>query len=215
MDLIQLIKHCRVRVNDDVEPYHISDEDWTRYAIHAQYEAAERSLCLFYPYTIPIIAGQSNYYLDPLIITPVRLHLIGVSSPLVQISKRALDRQALGFSSNLDPLFYYQYEHYIVLYPTPRKNDVLEVFAYSYPQSNLSTPDDISLEIEEKDHYFLTHWMCWEALSHFESKTNIKEQAMQEYELFERRFGKPRSTSEIRTWREYPPNMRAVPRSLA
>lgn len=213
MDLSQLITICRDRIDDKVEPYLVSDDDWTRYAIQAQTEAAERSLSLLADYEIAIAAGQADYLLDPLIIIPVRAKLTNGKTPLVKTTQRDIDRLQTEWATQTGhPRWFYEIEHTIRLYPVPEEDDVLTLRAYSYPSSTLSYPDSLDLEIEEKDHYFLTHWMCWEALSKSDNELYDSEMAQRELALFEKRFGPSRSAHQIRAWRELPPNMRVVPR---
>lgn len=213
MDLSQLITISRDRIDDKIEPYLVSDGDWTRYAIQAQMEAAERSLSLLYDYEIAITADQAEYATDPSVIVPVRAKLANGSTPLVKTTRRDIDRlQADWEPQTGQPRWFFEFEHSIRLYPIPEEDDVLTLRAYSYPQSTLSYPDSLDLEIEEKDHYFLTHWMCWEALSKSDNELYDSEMATRELALFEKRFGPARTAHQIRAWRELPPNMRVVPR---
>lgn len=213
MDLSQLIEVCRDRINDKVTPYLVSDDDWTRYAIQAQIEAAERSLCLLYDFDITVTASQAEYSLDALIILPVRARLAGGSVTLTKTTQRDIDRLRTSWEAQAGtPLYYYQIEHAVRLYPIPDSDDTLTLRAYAYPQSTLSLPDSLDLEIQEKDHYFLTHWMCGEALAKSDSDLLDGKAAEREFELFEKRFGPARTAHQMRAWRELPPNMRVVPR---
>lgn len=215
MDLSQLIDVCRDRIDDAVEPYLISDSEWTRYAIQAQQEAAERALSLLYDYTMAVVPGQAVYGLDPLIITPIRLKLEAQPAPLRQTTQRSLDRRGWHWEQETGtPSFYYQIEHKVYLFPIPEEEDVLQLRAYSYPMSNLSLPDDLLLEIPEKDHYALTYWMCWEALTKIDTELYDAQRGEKELMLFTQHFGPGRSALEIRHARELPPNMRAVQRPL-
>ena len=216
MDLVQLIEVCRDRIDDGIEPYLIPDSEWTRYAIHAQYEAAERALLLQADFAVDVVAGQAAYELDPLIITPIRASLDDTKSPLVQVTTRALDR-AWGAWEFVEgrPTHYTQIEHSIRLYPIPVEDGVLTLRAYHYPMSNLGMPDYLDLEIQEKDHFFLTHWMCYEAMSKVDTELHSPKLAEKEYALFERRFGRARDANELRNWRELPPNMMSVQRPMA
>jgi len=215
MDLSQLIVHARARISDRAEPYLVSDEDWTRYAIQAQMEAAERSLCLLYDYTISVTAGRAEYTLDPLVIIPVRAKLSSAKAPLVKTTRRDIDRLRTEWELQTGlPQYFYEIENTLRLYPIPQGDDTLTVQAYSYPQSSLSYPDSLDLEIQEKDHYHLVHWMCWEALSRSDNEVFDPKLAQQELALFEKRFGPARSAHQIRAWRELPPNMRVVSRSF-
>jgi len=215
VDLIDLIVASRERIGDRVEPYFVSDQEWTRYANQAQIEAAERSLCLLYEYVIPVASNQASYPLDPSIIIPVRARLTNSDRPLVKTTQRNIDRSHANWEAQTGyPRWFFEEEHQVRLYPTPEEDDVLIVSAYAYPLTELGYPDNIHPEIEKKDHYFLTHWMCWEALSKYHGELYDEALCQRELALFERRFGSARSSSQIRHWRELPPNMRVVSRAF-
>lgn len=212
MTLNELIAICRERVDDTVEPYFISDELWTIYAAHAQKQAAERALLLRREFDIPILAGQAVYALPETWLATFRARLLSQPSPLIKTTQRELDRYLHNWEDSLrTPRYFFEYEHELRLYPTPIADDVLLLFAYALPES---TADDFELELEPKDHRYLTHWMCYEVLSSWEADVYNPEAAERELALFNLRFGDERNANQLRHWRELPPNMTVVPRPM-
>lgn len=215
MTLDELIAVCQTRVDDAVGPRTFVDpEQWRQYAIQAQREAAERALLLRRQFVFPIQRGKAQYPLNPLILFIRRVTVQTTAHVLYPTDIDELDRWIGPWESIVgSPTAYLTDERHLTVYPSPDQDYTLRLDTYCYPKDP-GSGDCFELEISEKDHYYLTHWMCYEALTTMDVDLEHTEKAEMEYSKFERRFGPPRDALAVRHLREIPPNRYVQQRPL-
>ena len=211
MTLAEIIARARRTTDDLVEPYAVSDADFTVFANRAEREACERAGLLFEVTAIPILAGTSTYQIDYEILGIAHAALPGRT--LGKLIPTDLDWLQTHSPSSSTPSCYAQREQFIELYPTPDAASVLTLKLYRYPAAALESLDD-EPEIPPYHHEYLAHWMAFEAWTSDDPDTRDSDKASEQLALFTQRFGRPRSATEIRSWRELPRGTRAKPQGV-
>lgn len=214
MTLGELIAAARLRLDDCSESRMVSDAAWTDYFNEAEAQAATRSLLLFDEDTpavcrLALRPGVSHYALDPRLLVLTRAHLPDIRRTLFQFTHGETPIIEASTSTG-DPVLFRQQEHFIKVYPTPERAITLHLAGYRLPLNALESTDD-EPEIAGKDHLPLVHWACHKAFMSLDIEVFNEQGAMRELALFEQRFGRARSSNDIRIWREYPGILRARP----
>ena len=208
MTLAEIITIVRARTDDTVGPeYRVSDSMMTGFANEAENEACERA-ALIYDSTTPGVCqvtlepGESSYPLDPAILTVCRAWTGGRA--LTHVPTSSLWLEDLATQSGT-PRYFFSAGHTLRLYPTPDTDGTLTLATYRYPLNAMEDPDD-EPEIPREYHLDLAAWMTYRAASQFGEDGEVYDPKLAEGELmrFERRFGRPRTATEIRSWRELP-----------
>lgn len=208
MDVSGLIAICRRRIDDTVEPYLISDEEFTQFANTAQREVCERGHELFDETSavtsVAVTAGEPTYTVSDAIIVIERAQVVGEPLRMTKILREDLDINRYNWGSTSGtPTHFYQFGNTIRLYPTPDVDYTLHMSVYRYPLDDLeSTSDEPELPVAEQ--VYLTHWMCWEAARKWDVEASNMDMAANELRLFEQRFGRSRTALEMRSWRDLP-----------
>ena len=218
MNLKELIVVCRDRIDDRIEPYIVSDDQLTIYANRAQREACERSYCLYDKFTYPIVAETTELLLDPVVLAVVTARFEG--ELLQQVPAHGFENFK-ELSEPAFPRFFIQTNKTFYFYPPPKDDGVLDIYVYRYPNYPMLEYTD-EPEIPENQHLYLSHWMAWEAgrllwLKASASSSDPRlvqtelafsgrdaQLAERELALFERRFGRARSSLELQSWIELP-----------
>lgn len=208
-----VVRLARIRLDDTIEPYAVSDESLVTFTNRAQRQACERGLLLSDSTTtavcqIALTAGRRSYPLDPRVLAVTSAAVQGDSCPLVQVSAldALLPAYALNVPSGAPRIFFIRGTTLNVL-PTPDEAATLNLEVYRYPLVDVEGISD-DLEIAEQHHADLVHWVCYEAYSVYDSEIFDKDAAERELALFTARFGLPRSANELRSWRELPRDTR-------
>lgn len=205
MTLAEIITRTRRITDDLVEPYAVSDADYTRLANRAERESCERGGLLFSALSVTLAAGVSNYQLDYEVLAVAHAALPGRA--LNKLTPTDLDWLQTHSPSTGAPSCYAQREQFIEIYPAPSTSAVLTLKVYRYPLVALESLDD-EPEISPYHHEYLAHWMAFEALTADDPDYRDDAKANAQLALFTQRFGRPRSATEIRSWRELPRNTR-------
>jgi hypothetical protein len=204
MTLAELIARARVITDDTVAPYFASDADMTLYANRAEREACERANLLYDTARITLVPGQSIYALEYELLAVV-FAAIGTRE-LRKLIPTDLDWLSAASPAVAVPVCFSQREQFVEVYPTPDAAGTLALKLYRYPLSSMESLGD-EPEIALYHQEYLAHWMAFEAMtpgSEDEQPTKPAKSAEQQLMLFTQRFGRARTATEIRSWRELP-----------
>lgn len=212
MTLAELIAAARLRLDDCSESRMVSDAAWTAYLNEAQDQAATRSLLLFDDtYSLQVAPGVQTYALPSEVLLLVRVTVADTQRPVYHATHGEVHGVAQAYANTTgEPALFFQQEHRIRLYPAPARALTLNLAGYRLPKFALADPDD-EPELAEKDHLALVHWACHKAFLSLDVEVFDEKGALRELSLFEQRFGRSRTSNEVRLWREYPGTLRARP----
>lgn len=213
MELAQIIEEARRRMDDEVEPYFISDTALINWANEAEREASERARLLYDqdagPITeIPVEPGRAQYPLDP------RVQLI-VGASFQRDNdlgwRKALDLRGLDWIEERDgsasrtasrpEALADDGRRTLHLWPTPSMAGVLRLAVYRDPLERMEVEFD-EPEIEERHHEGLVDWMLYRAWSRPDAESGDDARAARALADFERRFGASVSAGVRRKHRE-------------
>ena len=174
----EIIATARRRMDNVTEPPLVSDEDHMLALAEAEDEAAVRASLLYDDssdfLTIPLVAGQRAYALDP------RIWRIDHVAVVLPTSDRAydveltgidmLERSYLRLSSGARPLCAAHVRQALHVWPTPR-DDVqgeIRLTVYRHPLKPVAMDDmddAAALEIDTAHHAGLVDWLLFRAYS--------------------------------------------------
>jgi hypothetical protein len=196
MLLRALINECRSDVDDLVEDYLWTDDDWTAYFNDAVNEACSRAHLLIDGTTasicqVPIVAGTGLYTLDSRVLAVKRVKLSDQTIPLTQSTWETLDATVLDWENLTgDPkVFVNESKTELLLVPKPAVSDTAYLRVARLPLVVMTDPDNHSPEIPEEYHRGLMLWAISRAyLKNDEDTLNLRKSQMYEAK-FTAKFG--------------------------
>lgn len=203
MTLGELINLARIYTDDTVVPYAVSDAEHTVFANRAEREACERGGLLFDVIHVTLAAGQTQLQLDAEILAIV--YVKADDRELGKMIPTDMDGYMPAAPRDGAPMLYAQREQFLVFDAAPLVDTGITIKLYRYPSKAMEVVDD-EPEIAPYHQEYLAHWMAYQGFTRFDPDYDSKPIARDHLALFERRFGRPRSALEIRSWREFPRN---------
>lgn len=220
MNLESLLGRVRNDLDDIAEPYLYSDEVLTGYLNTAVLEAAIRArllkddditnpdLCL-----IPVVAGQADYTIDPLVYVVRHAFIKGASHKLTRITTRSLDKVEPGWdmrpdTERGDPCYLIMdiSQRLVRLFPKPQAAGELCLRIWRKPldEERMESGEDEPC-IAIADHESLKDWALHEAYLVKDSELYDPDRSATHLGLFERKFGQRPSENELARWYDNPP----------
>lgn len=202
MERDDIVRLARVRMMDEVDPPWFKADDVEASLMNGMREAAERSLCLPFSYTLQTTDGKAQYLLkvDPVEIE--RVYLPDFDQEVQRRDRLWLDsyRPSWPTEANGTPRYYIQDPAYLTFTPIPTDIPTItatppriEVRGYERPQSL----DDI-YKFPAWMHADLAWWPVWELLHKPDSDRYYPDVAANALQQFELRFGTKRSATVLR-----------------
>ncbi len=213
MKLGQLIGEARSEVDDKVEPYLWTDDDWKAYFNWAESEACRRAHLLIDSTTseiceVAIAAETASYPLDARVVSIRRVKLESQTRPLTQATRDDLDATVYDWENRkgYPEVFISESDGELLLVPKPVSADTGHLTVARLPLNDMTDLDNDSPEIAARYHRDLIFGACSRAyLKNDEDTFNIKKS--QHYEaLFTQKFGPPVSAKAEQMRRRTPRN---------
>lgn len=211
MNLAALIAVARERLDDEIEPYLVSDTSLAAWATEAEREACLRARLLFddepgEPTVIRIGPGQGVYRLDPRVLFVDTADLIwGDGSRPFRLPLKGLDwirERSRSASSNGTPeVVADDGRGRLHLWPRPLRAGRLHLAVYRAPLTPLVEPDD-EPEIGREHHEGLLDWMLYRAFQIKDRELEDVARAALALAEFARRFGDRPTADVLRRHRE-------------
>ncbi|MGO1000757.1 phage adaptor protein [Lysobacter sp. CA196] len=205
MNLAELIAVARERLDDEIEPYLISDPTFASWATEGEREACVRARLLFDdepgdPTVIRITPGIGVYGLDPRVLFVDAADLVWAEGTgLVRLRLKGLDwirERSRSMGSNGTPdVLADDGRGRLHLWPRPRRAGRLQLAVYRAPLSPLAEADD-KPEIDRKHHEGLVDWMMYRALQIKDRELEDVSRGALALGEFTRRFGE-RPTADV------------------
>ncbi|MCK0507904.1 DUF6682 family protein [Aromatoleum anaerobium] len=197
-ELLAIIR--RDELDDESQPYLWSNAALIEYAEDAENEACRRASLLRDATTpaicrITLVAGTSEYDLDPRVIRLRRVRLTGNSTPLVPVTTAQLDEEHPGWEDETGEPSCYLTDWEtgeIRVVPTPTAVGTLELQVVRLPLVALNDMEDTP-EIHARFHRDLRHWIVKRAFSVLDSERQDKDRAKDAESRFALAFGDPLS----------------------
>ncbi len=206
MTLDELMRRCRVLMDDKAEPFLVSDDDLRDWLNDAEVQACVRGRLLLEDADprmcfVDIEADRHTYPLHPKLYELVRLDYKATgesfSTPIKVKSREWLDdNQPQWRDIRRDTRYAIQGETSIRLVSTPMKAGVLTIEGYRLPHRAMAGPAD-KPEIHEASHQYLIHWALRMAFSVPDSEIFDSQRARLAEDAFTAYFG-PLPDSDMR-----------------
>lgn len=200
MDIKDLVHEVKTDILDDYHPDGRDDELWpskqlTRYANEAIIEACKRTPLIKKTYTIPMVAGVSDYAIDPSILQIYSCQLISQDSPLEQVTEASLDTFEHRFwrTRQATPHGYIRTKQNIRIYPIPLLNDTLIISTSNIPDDNF----DFESDIEPLHYRGFEYYIAYKAYLKEGPDTKNLDKANEFLRKFDDYFGKPKSAKYL------------------
>jgi hypothetical protein len=213
MKLGQLITEARSEVDDKVEPYLWTDDDWKAYFNDTEGDACSRAHLLIDSVTpeiceIQIAAGTGLYALHSKVVAIRRVKLSGQTKSLTQKTRDELDADVYDWENrNGTPeVFISEGPGELLLVPKPIVVDTVHLTVARLPLGEMTDLDNDSPEIQEQYHRGLIAGAVSRAyLKNDEDTLNLKKSQLYEAK-FTVKFGPPVSAKAEQMRRRTPRN---------
>lgn len=203
----ELIADCRDELDDEVEPYLVSDEKLTKYLNEAVEEACVRSRALVESNNaavcdVVLVPGQAEYNLHPAVVVVRRAILDGdPDGPLCRTTSAALDSRRSDWRDDHGKPEYLVRDHNartILLSPVPEVAGTLKLTVWRTPtEDELLEDESDEPVIDQNYHAHLFRWACFRVLNKREVEQNSTSDADRNLQMFEQAYGPRPSAREL------------------
>lgn len=211
MNLGELRDEARHRLRDTRQPYGWTDADLDAYANRAVVEACDRARLIYDTTTaeltnLVLVEGVRDYYLSPLIKHVDQLFIDLPGTDKHQLIG-ACDKQDLQnwFGAGWDmqpgtPQRFWRDSTGVHYYPIPDQAYTGKMWVYRLPlDTERMTTDTDEPPFDADHHWYLLHWMCYEAYSVHDADLGDPKKAAQALADFEAYFGR-KPSAKLQRW---------------
>ena len=198
MELGQILTNYRLQTQDRIKPYKVPNEEAIFYFNEGQREAARRARLIVDSTTdnvaqVQVNAGDPLVPISPAIISIRRLRLRSRVVTLVKRQVRDMDFIAPGWDTSTNQsqpavaVVDYQTDA-LLLYPTPKENDLLMMTVTREPLADVEADGDVP-EVNGRYHLGIIEWMKFKTYISEDTDLYDEKKALSALKRFEEEFG--------------------------
>lgn len=175
MILSDLIAAFRFRIDDEVVPFHVSDERAAKFISEAEREAAVRARLIYGRSDIAVAAEQGKVSLSEKVFSVDSVQYSRAGGKACPVNLTGLDTiREYGLDRRRSPgtphfAVHEPVRKRLALFPVPNLPGTVAVFYYRLPLYDLEEPDD-EPEIPEPHHEGLVEWAAYRTYSSKDSE---------------------------------------------
>jgi hypothetical protein len=190
-----LINQARVRFDDLIQPYLVSDEQFVFFANEAVIEASRRARIFTEPVAdnLLLVEGQTRYALPGGTQAVRRAKVVDPLNPenlccaMCPTTVQILDDEQCGWENHTGkPKSFYIEANQLMVYPTPDVDSVGLEIALTVVRSPVLGE---TLEIQERYQFGLIDWMLYRAYQIHDNDTEGQDRELKHLAYFEREYG--------------------------